>query len=176
MITHYGLFWSERDVFWTGKRGKPGALLGREKEPLGRRGAPTKEERENQWDYRDFVGLYCLYGSGDLLYVGEAGLGSKSTQKLFSRLKTHRKGPMAGRWDSFSWFGRETMNGSTNPKTALSQLEAVTISIINPGFNKQAGTFSGATQVFQVPHQDAEGNIETKLARLAAEVAKLTVG
>jgi hypothetical protein len=57
MITHYGLFWSERDVYW-GKQRSSGVLLGREKSPLDRRGAPTKEERENAKDYRDYVGLY----------------------------------------------------------------------------------------------------------------------
>jgi hypothetical protein len=170
MITHYGLFWSERDVFW-GRPKNAGQLLGREKTPLGRRGAPSKAERDTARDYRDFVGLYCLYGEGELLYIGEAGLGTKSS--LFSRLKQHRTGPMAGRWDAFSWFGRETCVGKTEVKAALGQLEAITISIINPGFNKQSGTFSGATQVYQVPHESSEGDMETKLARLAAQIESL---
>ena len=66
MITHFGLFWSERDVFW-GKPNNPGMLLGRKKVPLGRRGAPTKRERQNAKDYREFVGVYCLYGDGELV-------------------------------------------------------------------------------------------------------------
>jgi hypothetical protein len=167
MITHYGLFWSERDVFW-GRPNNPGELLGRAKTPLSRAGAPSREERRAAQDFRDYVGLYCLYGDGELLYVGEAGLGTK--RNLFRRLKSHRKGAMSGRWDSFSWFGREACTGSTNVKIALSQLEAISIAIINPGFNKQSGTFAGATQVFQVPHQEAEGDIETKLARLEVKI------
>ena len=63
MITHYGLFWSERDVFW----GRGGGLLGRAKTPRGKKGAPTKEERTEFDDYKDFVGLYCLYGEGELI-------------------------------------------------------------------------------------------------------------
>lgn len=170
MITHYGLFWSERAVF-CGRPRNAGQLLGREREPLGRRGAPTKAERDNAKDYREYVGIYCLYGDGDLLYVGEAGLGTE--RKLFDRLKEHRKGPLAGRWDRFSWFGRPNCDGNTPVLGALGQLEAVSIAIINPGFNKQAGTFSGATQVFQVPHEDSEGDLETKLARLSAKIDAL---
>ncbi len=141
MITHYGLGWSERDVFW-GRPKREGQLLGRERSDLGRRGAPTADERDHAKDYRSYVGLYCLYGDGNIIYVGEAGLAGKST--LFDRLKQHRKGPMAGRWDTFSWFGRENVNGQSNNRAAIAQLEAVTIAIVNPGFNKQSGTFSGA--------------------------------
>jgi len=171
MITHYGLFWSERDVFW-GRPRNPGKLLGREKTPLGRKGAPTNTERNNAKDYRSFVGLYCLYGEGELLYIGEAGLGTKST--LFERLKQHRKGPMAGRWDAFSWFGRKDCEGQGEIKSALGQLEAVAIAIINPGYNKQSGTFAGATQVYQVPHEEAEGDLETKLARMTQMIEELS--
>lgn len=171
MITHYGLFWSERDVFWGGNKGNPGALLGRPREPLGRKGAPTKEERDRAEDFRSFVGLYCLYGDGELLYIGEAGLGTN--RRLFERLKEHRKGPMAGRWDRFSWFGRENCKGHQEVQASLAQLEAITIAIINPGFNRQSGTFVGATQVYQVPHERAEGDLETKLSRLTRLVEQL---
>ncbi len=157
-------FWPERDVHWSGGKANEGAMLGIEKQPREKRGRPTKDEKDSEKNYRDFVGLYCLYGEGILLYIGEAGLETKQT--LFDRLKQHRKGPMAGRWDKFSWFGRENCEGETPIKTSLAQLEAVSISIVNPGFNKQSGTFKGAKQVFQVPHKDADGDIETKLAYL----------
>jgi hypothetical protein len=171
MITHYGLFWKERDVFW-GSPGPTGGgeLRGKEKEPRDRRGAPTKQEASKYKDFRNFVGLYCLYGNGELLYVGEAGLDTERT--LFARLKEHRKGPMAGRWDRFSWFGREVCaaDAVTNLKAAMGQLEAAAIAIINPGFNKQSGTFAGATQVFQLPHENADGDVETKLERILARL------
>ncbi|MFH1892144.1 MAG: hypothetical protein ABIK83_05605 [Candidatus Zixiibacteriota bacterium] len=171
MITHYGLFWSERDVYWGKQKSGGGALLGREKTPLNRRGAPSATERKAENDYGDFVGLYCLYGDGELLYVGETGLGSNRT--LFSRLKKHRKGPLAGRWDCFSWFGRKSSGGKCEIVDALAQLEATAIAIVNPGFNKQSGTFKNAEQVFQVPHEKAEGNLETKIVRLTGLVEKL---
>lgn len=165
MITHYGLFWSERDVFW----GHGGQLLGKERNPLGRRGRPTREEVAATNDYRDYVGLYCLYGDGDLIYVGEAGLNTQST--LYGRLKQHRKGALSGRWDKFSWFGRLNCQGNTPVGTAIGQLEAIAIAIINPGFNKQSGTFAGANQVFQVAHERAEGDLETKLNRIMDVIA-----
>lgn len=174
MITHYGLFWSEKDVFWTGNKGANGSLLGREREPLGRRGRPAKGEQAAEREYRDFVGLYCLYGGGQLLYIGEAGLGTNRT--LFSRLKEHRRGPMAGRWDHFSWFGREKAEGDAQIKDALGQLEAIVIAIINPGFNRQSGTFAGAKQVFQVAHKRSEGDLETKINRLSANLEALAKG
>lgn len=170
MITHYGLFWSERDVFW-GWQNLAGQLLGKKKTPLGRRGAPTKDEKAKAVDYRDFIGLYCLYSRTDLIYIGEAGLETKST--LYGRLKQHRKGPIADRWDTFSWFGRTDCKGQTNNSVALGQLEAIAISIINPGFNRQSGTFSGATQVFQVPHEKSEGDLDTKMARLFEKISEI---
>ncbi len=175
MITHYGLFWSERSVFW-GRQRNRGELLGRSKPKTGRRGASTKEQREEkQRDYRNFVGIYSLYGGGDLLYVGEAGLGTKKTT-LFSRLNSHRKGPMSGRWDKFSWFGCERLDEEgprITHKTALAQLEAILISITNPRFNKQSGTFAKADQVYQVAHPEADGDMADKLRKMEERMEKM---
>lgn len=160
MITHYGLFWSERDVFW-GRRNNPGRLLGKKKTPLGRRGAPTRKERQTAEDYRNYIGIYCLYNRGKLIYVGEAGVNTRRT--LFDRLKDHRKPPLGDRWDSFSWFGRDNSDGKCNVKKALSQVEAIVIGSVNPGFNKKSGSFAGAELVYQVPDEDAEGSLDTKI-------------
>ena len=175
MITHYGLFWSERSVFW-GRQRKRGELLGRIKPDLDRRGASTKEERENAENFRDYVGIYCLYAGGELLYVGEAGLGTRST--LFKRLRDHRKGPMSGRWDKFSWFGCKRLEEQEeSPKIthldALAQLEAILISITNPRFNKQSGTFANAVQVFQAAHDEADGDIADKLKKMEERMEKM---
>ena len=161
MITHYGLFWSERDVFW-----------GRQKVPGEMRGKLNRRQKKSV-NYREYVGLYCLYGDNELLYIGEAGLGTKSD--LMTRLKQHRKGPMADRWDRFSWFGceRKSLRDQTDIENAFRQLEAVTIAIINPGFNKQSGTFKGAKQVFQAPHNDSVGNLETRLSRIEEKLEEL---
>lgn len=111
MITHYGLFWSERDVFW-GQEGPGGRgeLRGRT-DPKGKqsgRGRPKRDESEEQRfeDFRNFVGLYCLYSNNlysnnELLYIGQAGLQTQPTS-LFSRLKEHRNDRLAGRWRASS--------------------------------------------------------------------------
>ncbi len=171
MITHYGLSWKAADVLWSRWRNAPSALLGREKEPLGRKGAPTVEQRNNAKDYGNFVGVYCLYGEGELIYIGEAGL--DTGQNLFWRLKEHRKGGMSGRWDTFSWFGRANCNDDVPSKAALQQLEAIAIAIINPGFNKQSGAFAKAKQVYQVAHDFSEGDISTRLARMEAALGEI---
>jgi hypothetical protein len=178
MLTHYGLFWSAADVLWSGTKAGPGHLRGRERVRLERQGRPTKLEIDNASEYSSWIGVYCLYRDSRLIYVGEAGLGKDTT--LFSRLKAHRSDHLADRWDEFSWFGRAPAESrpTTDVIEAFAQLEAVLIAVTNPGFNKQNGTFAEAVQVFQVPHDRADGDIDTKLGRLMAKLdaieAKLT--
>ena len=178
LITHYGLFWSARSVFW-GRQKKSGQLLGRTKPKLGRRGASTKAERENeQDDFRDYAGIYCLYGGGELIYVGEAGLGTKTTA-LFNRLKKHREGPMSGLWDKFSWFGCNHSDLEEGERIthldSLRQLEAILIEVTNPRFNRQSGKFGSAREVFQVSHDEADGDIADKLARMEETLKEIRV-
>jgi hypothetical protein len=112
-----------------------------------------------------------LYSGEQLVYVGETGIGTNST--LFQRLKQHRTGPLAGRWDRFSWFGAENIDGNVDQTQAFSQLEAIVIAIVNPGFNKQSGAFGVATPVYQVPHEESDGDVETKLERILAKLKSL---
>jgi hypothetical protein len=166
MITHYGLSWSERDVRWAGVKGSPAMLLGRVRNITGQRGRPLKTQASKETNFAHFVGVYCLYAGPELIYIGETGLDTK--RSLFPRLKSHRSGSLSGRWDSFSWFGRDACSDKTmsNTKLALQQLEAISIAIINPGFNRQSGTFGGATQVYQCPHEEAAGDTDTRLDRI----------
>ena len=117
---------------------------------------------------RNYVGIYCLYGGGELIYVGKAGLGTKST--LFKRLKDHRTDYMSGRWNKFSWFGCLRSELEKREKIthldSLAQLEAILIAITNPRFNKASGAFKQADQVFQVPHDESDGDIADKLRRM----------
>lgn len=168
-ITHYGLFWSERDVLWNGKKSD---LIGKEKGRLGRRGRPTKAEKDEGKSYGEFAGVYCLYRDGSLIYVGEAGLGDKKST-LFSRLKSHRVGPLADRWDEFSWFGcskEHFQSADIKAADCFAQLEAILIAVTNPGYNKQAGTFAEAQQVFQLPDERADGDIETNLGWIVKQL------
>lgn len=170
-VTHYGLFWHESDVLWKRRGSNNSALLGRERSKLDRPGAPTAKERQSAKDYADFVGLYCLYRNGHLIYVGEAGLFGRAT--LFRRLATHRKDHLSDLWDQFSWFGCKRQQLDAKKITArlgLKQMEAIAIAIINPGNNKQSGTFAGATQVFQIPNEVADGDADTKLERIIRDL------
>ena len=95
---------------------------------------------------------------------------------MHSRLRQHRsdKDPVAGRWGKFSWFGCENPDGKGDAKTFLAQLEAVAIAISNPPFNKQWGSFGNkAKRVFQVAHDEAEGDVITKLDRLQKMIGDL---
>jgi hypothetical protein len=170
MITHFGLFWSTADVKWKGQRA---LLLGREKIRLERRGAPSKAEKNTEKDFGPFVGLYCLYQEGRLIYVGEAGLGNKST--LGKRLLDHTVDHLADTWDEFSWFGRDAVDKATLSSTldGFAQLEAVLIAIVNPGSNKQSGAFKGAIQVFQIPDENSEGDVDTKFARVMKRLEEI---
>jgi hypothetical protein len=173
-ITHFGLFWSERDVRWSGVRAKPAVLKGRPKTRLERRGRPTRTEEGEAQDFSEFVGVYCLYREGRLVYVGEAGLQKK--RSIFQRLIAHRRNQLADRWDEFSWFGcskahLEEQNLSTT--ACLAQLEAILIAAVNPGSNRQNGSFANAVQVFQVPDEDAEGDTDTNLARILERLEAL---
>jgi len=138
MITHYGLYWSKGDVYWTGKKGNPGKLEGQEVGGAGR-----------ILDLSEFIGLYCLYNGTSLLYNGEAGI-TGNNNNLFKRLREHRRDKMKGLWDRFSWFGYNGHRTTVDVKKALAQLEAVTIEICKPQWNSQAGAFKGATEVVQV--------------------------
>lgn len=81
---------------------------------------------------------------------------------------------MSNRWDRFSWFGRmKKREGEIDATVALAQLEAVSIAITNPGFNRQSGSFAGSQQVFQVPHEEAEGDMETKFSRMVDQLPEM---
>jgi len=147
IIQSYGLRWKEADVYW-GIPSNPGKLLGR----------PVGDTKLVPTDFREQIGIYILYSGNDLIYVGQAGAGKA---KLLDRLKKHRqpKSPLAGRWDSFSWFGlrrvinkgkalsQETMKtGSPTISMALNHIEAVLIAATEPSMNKQWGKFGGDTK------------------------------
>ena len=168
LITHYGLFWSERSVFW-GWQKNPGQILGRIPVKKTGRGASNKDERIVE-NFRDYVGIYCLYGDGGLIYVGQTGLTKSTTRTLFMRLNEHRRDHLSGRWDKFSWFGCERSRLEERREItrldALAQLEAILIAATDPRFNKQSGKFGEAAQVFQVTHSQADGSIADKLKKM----------
>ena len=173
MFTHFGLFWSEADVHWSGKP-KSEKMLGTITDKEKRRGAPTVEERGKAKSYDSFVGIYCLYSERKLIYVGEAGL--KTQSNIFKRLKQHRDDHLADSWDQFSWFGSEPKHLDSEKgdiKACFAQLEAVLIAVTNPGSNKQSGAFKNAKQVYQISHTEADGDVDVKLERITKKMDDL---
>ena len=164
LFTHYGLHWSECNVFWSTSKKKKGGLRGVEKR--------SKKSEEGR-DFNDYIGIYCLYDGTRLLYVGEAGLGNSST--IYNRLSHHRSDHLADAWDEFSWFGREKTSNDAVSKTIQSfqQLEALLIAVTDPGSNKQSGTFGGAMQFFQAIHSEAEGDLNAKITRVTVQLEEL---
>jgi hypothetical protein len=110
-------------------------------------------------------GVYVLYDDNfRLIYVGQAG--AKENQRLFSRLKQHRKDKLADRWTRFSWFGiRRVLNSgklsapvnvaAVAPRVILNQIEAVLITSTEPPLNLQGGRFGKDVKRY-LQHQDKD--------------------
>lgn len=145
LIQNYGLYWRADDVFW-GRGSKAGSLLG----------VPASNITEEPTDFRQQAGVYVLYAEYDLVYVGQAGNGN---QKLFDRLKQHRRDALAGRWDQFSWFGtrkvlksnglaKEAARAHSTHGQVLNHIEAILIQAAEPSQNRQGGRFGKKVQQF----------------------------
>jgi len=146
LIRTYGVHWHIDRVFW-GRQNVPGTLLG----------AASRSSHAKRVDFRLQRGIYALYADYDLVYVGQTGSGN---DRLFNRLRTHRKDHLTDRWNRFSWFGTQwvTKTGSLSADTAslyesveatLNVLEAVSIAISEPRLNLQRGKWGEATKYFQ---------------------------
>ena len=148
LIKKYGLYWQAEDVFW-GKPGKDndGTLDGR----------PAKNKRGKVTNFRDQAGVYVLFDRLRPVYVGETGIGD---QRLFRRLRSHHRGDLKGRWDTFSWFGvypvnpksrKLRLNVRVQPKISdvLYHVEAILIAAMEPALNLQRGKFGKAERYIQ---------------------------
>lgn len=138
IISSLGLLWREDHVFW-GAGKQSGSLLG----------VPATNVTAPAIDFRDQVGIYVLYSDYKVIYVGQSGSGN---QKLFKRLRQHRKDDLAGRWDRFSWFGtRRVIHGKRlsgkgerfrpTRYTVLDHIEGILIHACEPPLNGQGGRF-----------------------------------
>jgi hypothetical protein len=150
LIRNYGLFWKRTDVFWGRPgRGNAASLLGK----------LADLKRSESVDFREQTGIYALYADYCLVYIGQtAGTG----KQLLGRLKDHLTDDLAGRWDSFSWFGTRQViadgkklkapraGASASYETALNHLEAILIHVAEPPLNRQGGRWGKADQYLQV--------------------------
>jgi hypothetical protein len=148
MIKSFGVHWHANEVNWGGQGpGNQGTLLG----------AASKRAKAVPVDFRSQRGVYALYADYDLVYLGQAGAGN---DRLFNRLKTHRKDHLSERWNRFSWFGTQWVTQQhrlssdaaevhQSVEAALNMLEAVAIAISEPRLNLQRGRWSDTTKYFQ---------------------------
>lgn len=150
LVKNYGLFWREDEVFW-GRGNNAGTLLG----------VLSSNTTAEPVDFRDQAGVYVLYADFDMVYVGQAGNGY---QKLFGRLKQHRRDALSGRWNQFSWFGtRKVLKrgglaaevdwAHTTHAQVLNHIEAILIQAAEPPLNRQGGRFGKKAGQF-IQHRD----------------------
>jgi len=170
LIKNYGLFWAEEDVYW-GEGNKAGTLLG----------VPAKNITGDEIDFREQSGVYVLYADYKMVYVGQAGGGN---QKLFARIKQHKRDALAGRWNQFSWFGIRKVNqngklaaesdGKHSTHTeVLNHIEAILIHAAEPTQNRQGGRFGeDVIQYLQRRDQKSDPTVEEMIKEMYREFKK----
>ncbi len=129
ILTSFGMFWRRINVDW--KSSTP-QLLG-----------ARQEAGAIPVDFCEQRGIYLLYDSREVIYVGRA-----TERPLGKRLCEHTKNRMAARWDRFSWFGilpvSEKGKIGSQPETysanmLIPSLEAILIESLEPRQNRQRG-------------------------------------
>ena len=154
VIQNFGLFWERDEIEWgTTGSGNLGHLKGYRSKP------------SSTVDFREQRGIYVLYEGGDIVsqrvsYVGQAGSGLND---LFHRLRDHRDDDLWNRWQRFSWFGflavgaghtlvhkKRSAIGKIGFGTALDQVEAVIMALLEPIKNKQGPRWRGAIEYYQL--------------------------
>jgi len=169
LISNYGLYWRRENIAW-GRSNVKGHLKGhlataRTSKPL---------------DFRDQQGIYVLYDDNfSIVYVGQAG---SKNQRLFSRLKQHRKDHLADRWSRFSWFGVRKIlmsgelsaeNKQAHPKLSevLNHIEAILIAAAEPPLNRQSGKFGENVEHYlqYIDASGAHGSAEEMIRKIYIE-------
>lgn len=165
LVKNYGLFWRREWVFW-GSGPNAGHL----------KGVLRSARTDDPVDFREQQGVYVLYDANfRLVYVGQSG--GNDQQRLFRRLRNHRKDQLADRWSRFSWFGvrRVNNNGELRAEAAaahpslgevLNHIEAILISAAEPPHNRQGGRFGHNVHQY-LQYRDAEnlGPDQTEMVR-----------
>ncbi len=147
LIKHYGLRWRPERVTWGSKgKGGRGTL----------RGTCKLKKSTYERDFWEEVGVYALYKSDTLVYVGRTTKGT-----LGSTLRSHLRRRNEGRWDTFSWFGLRAINTASNSLRKASDkhvaadevikaIEAMLIEVANPQLNRKRESIRKAVKVKQI--------------------------
>jgi hypothetical protein len=138
-------------------------------------GVPARNVTAEATDFRGQIGVYVRYAGYQIVYAGQVGSGN---QTLLTRLKQHRKDDLAGRWDTFSWFGLRRVlkfgslakiNQAEHPdlNIVLNHIEAIIIHAVEPAMNGQAGRFgSNVVRFLQERDERLGPNSEEMLRQL----------
>ncbi len=146
LIRAYGECWSPDLVNW-GTRGPGGKA-----ELLGEFGGRRRPVMVDVWEQR---GVYVLLHGWSVVYVGKA-----DNVALGARLRGHLSDTLAGRWDTFSWYGirgvrqngtlgADMMGKSTSADELISTLESLLIAVMEPPRNRRREETPGATVLVQ---------------------------
>lgn len=146
LIRAYGEFWDPEPVDW----GKVGA--GNRGRLEGRFGPASKPTTVDVWDQR---GIYVLHHDWRVVYVGKTGKTS-----LGSRIRTHLADGLAGRWDSFSWYGvrgvaatgeltKLAVQKNVQTSDVIASFEALLIAVTEPPQNRRKEAIPGAKLLVQ---------------------------
>jgi hypothetical protein len=145
IVRAFGLFWSISGIDWDNGVMR-GIFDGRDEE-TGRR----IHIDSNAWAQS---GVYCLYHEFTPIYVGRALKGNMGV-----RINAHRDDRLAGRWDSFSWFGTHKVNldGSLRPfnlrltrrAQIVKSLEAFALIAFDPRLNRRHESLPEALEFMQ---------------------------
>lgn len=132
IVKAYGLHWKRNNVDWK----KPNDL-----KVLG-----AQSEAKNV-NFAKMRGVYILHNEQEIVYVGQA----ISEEGIGKRLREHTKDRLANRWNTFSWFGLDSVNSngeiirsSVNDFQLSIQgiadvLEGILLEILEPRSNRRGG-------------------------------------
>lgn len=173
LIKNYGLYWAVDEVSW-GRPHHLGQLLG----------VPAKNKRFRATDFREQAGIYVLHDGIKVVYVGETGIGDK---RLLSRLNDHRKDHLAGRWNTFSWFGVYPVNATSRTlrrnvhikpqiSDVLNHIEAILLAVIEPPLNLQRGKFGQAARYEQKILKEGKLDQAEALQEILDRIAEIEEG
>ncbi len=139
-------------------------------------GVPENRTTSPPTNFREQIAVYALYSDYRVVYVGQTGSGD---QRLFRRLRAHRKDHLKDRWNSFSWFGLVPVNEKwrdlrlnfrikPDVNDTLDHIEAILTAVCEPPLNLQRGRFGGAEQYIQHP----DNRLSPKSTERAAQVVE----
>src|SRR5699024_3471553 len=145
LINAFGMFWRRNDVFWTSRPNLYG----------------TQQSGSEPIDFAQQAGLYLLYDSSRVIYVGRV-----IEPRMGGRLREHTRDRLQGRWDAFSWFGVRPVDSNGNlgqipnspidVATLITTMEALMIEGLEPPQNRRQGDKFSAVEFIQAPDPEIE--------------------